>query len=149
MMMKIKGLKIVYVIVLLISCYSCDKKDQNGNNTSILQLIKANVGSVYLDISGETENLPIDGAISLEFSAPLDKSSVDNSISLLREGTDVIPFLTEYINDDKTLTIQPELDLVYNSRHSLQIGSTLKGTKDEIFTGCTVNFRTENGKLKC
>lgn len=140
-----KSIGMVFLFFLILA--AC-KKDgtQPGNNGNILQLATVKVGTTYLSLQGNNNNLPIDKGIVIQFSNPLDTSTVKRSI-LLKRDNNLVNCNIAYLDQNATVSLQPAQTLENRTTYTLQIATTLKGQKGETFSGIDYSFTTINGKM--
>lgn len=145
--MKLISKSIGMVFVFFLTLAAC-KKDgtQPGNNGNILQLATVKVGTTYLSLQGNNNNLPIDKGIVIQFSNPLDTSTVKRSI-LLKRDNNLVNCNIAYLDQNATVSLQPAQTLENRTTYTLQIATTLKGQKGETFSGIDYSFTTINGKM--
>ena len=136
---------IIIIIALSFYFFSCEKED---TETSQLNLVQVNIGSVELDLSANTNNdIQVDRPITLIFSSPLDKSSAESHI-LLKQNEDVIETDLSFSSQDKTITIFPSGPLNNSTSYTIFISDQLKGARGEAFTKQEIVFRTIAGELQ-
>lgn len=140
-------MKTLVLVVLLTSLFSCERKDTKEINLNKLQLIRVMAGSVIIDISGDSDNVPTNKEISIEFNVPLNTSTVYNSIRLKDENSEDIIFDLNYTNQNKTVLISPVSGLNYDTKYSIVITDNLIGANGSNFDGLILNFKTESGIL--
>lgn len=145
--MKLISKSIGMVFLFFLTLAAC-KKDgtQPGNNGNILQLATVKVGTTYLSLQGNNNNLPIDKGIVIQFSNPLDTSTVKRSI-LLKRDNNLVNCNIAYLDQNATVSLQPAQTLENRTTYTLQIATTLKGQKGETFSGIDYSFTTINGKM--
>ncbi len=136
---------IIIIIALSFYFFSCEKED---TETSQLNLVQVNIGSVELDLSANTNNdIQVDRPITLIFSSPLDKSSAESHI-LLKQNEDIIETDLSFSSQDKTVTIYPSGPLNNSTSYTIFISDQLKGARGESFTKQEIVFRTIAGELQ-
>ncbi len=136
---------IIIIIALSFYFFSCEKED---TETSQLNLVQVNIGSVELDLSANTNNdIQVDRPITLIFSSPLDKSSAESHI-LLKQNEDVIETDLSFSSQDKTITIFPSGPLNNSTSYTIFISDQLKGARGESFVNQEIVFRTIAGELQ-
>lgn len=127
---------------------SCDK-DKNGEkpDPGVLQLIRVRSAGTVLSFQAQTESVEVDQSLSVEFVAAVDTASSKSSIKLFEGGTQEIQLGFSFIDDYKTIMVNPVSDLKHYTLYTLSIGAGLKGASGESFPGINLNFRTKQGKL--
>ncbi len=117
---------------------STEEPDENG---FFVQITAARVGATA--IANETPK-PIDAPILLSFSDQLLPDEVDNAVQLKSQNENYsLDF--SYLDDNKTISLQPVTPLRYNTEYTLTIQSmkTVNGN----FDGVVLTFSTEKGSL--
>ncbi len=129
--------------------FACNENDSDGTETNnqILQILSVQVGKVQLEASEITEDVPADKAIVLKFSRSLDTFSVNNNISLVTKDSVNVDFSKIYSNDTKTITLEHQENLEYNTTYILTIKKDLRGAEEEHFSKVTYEFVTEKEAL--
>ena len=74
----------------MVLAVSCEEKDPGGGNTGNVQLIRAKVGTVYLDLQSAVGDIPVDKNAVIEFSNVLDTATARKSILLKKSGGTLI-----------------------------------------------------------
>lgn len=145
--MKLISKSIGMVFLFLLALAACKKDStQPGNNGNILQLATVKVGTTYLSLQGNNNNLPIDKGIVIQFSNSLDTSTVKKSI-LLKKDASIVNCNIAYLDQNSTVSLTPAQTLENMTTYTLQITSALKGQKGETFSGIDYTFTTINGKM--
>lgn len=134
--------RIILPIFLVFLLWSCRDDDPSGE----MQLEHAFVGSVELDRTGVTDDLPVDRTISLVFSHPVDPPTINGSIVLKKDGQPVTSIIN-LSSQNKTATIFPSNVLDNNSTYTIEITGGLRGSGGETFTPVQINFKTVMGTL--
>jgi len=138
---------IAWAVAFTLLFASCDKKKPDDGNTGIVQLIRAKVGTEYLDLQNTVTDIPVEGNIVIEFSNVLDTASARKSIILKRDGSTRTDAGMFFIDGNRTVVLDPLEDLVHYADYSLEISSSLRGINNETFPGLTYTFRTINGRM--
>ncbi len=137
---------ILISILFLSGCAEENNKPTFGN----IQLIVARVGTYALDLSdfSKNKNAPVDKPIVTTFSVALNKDVVQNAIQLKRVSNgDIIPLTISFLDENKTISAQPEVDLIPLELYSFNISNELMGVEGETFPGYHVEFTTVPGVL--
>lgn len=136
----------VWLIILSLLALSCDRNDP-GPDPGNVQLIRARVGTVYLDLQTTVADIPVNRNVVVEFSNSLDTASARKSILLKKGGTTAVPAAVSFIDENRSVVLQPFSDLDYYSEYLLEISSSLRGSNRETFPGVTYSFKTVNGRM--
>jgi len=129
---------------------SCGDDDKSDPATGTLQWAGMKVGTYALDLSDFSKNTaaPVDKPLLASFSAPLDQATVPGAIRLTRKNASQETAVTiSYLDNDKTISIQPSATLIAGVTYVLSINSTLRGAAEETFAGYKVEFSTVAGAL--
>jgi len=120
----------------------CDRKDPDPER---LMLLQAFVGNVELDVSGITDNVPVDRTITLTFSGKTDERSAAHAISLRLDDRDVEVTIA-LLSDGRTVRLTPVNPLLPDALYSIRIiGDVLSGGVP--FVSSEVRFRTAKAGL--
>ena len=141
-----RGLTGAWLIILSLLLFSCDRNDPGGE-PGLIQLVRAKVGTVYLDLNNPLTDIPVDRNAVIEFSSALDTAAARKSVFLKKGGVTAIPAAITFIDDNRTVVLQPSSSLDHLSEYTLEITSTLRGASRETFPGVTYSFTTVNGKM--
>ena len=137
------------ILIFIISggIFSCQEEpDQDPDELGLLQLKNIRLGTLNLNATEITENVPFDKGLVIEFSDPLDRSSAEENISISTdEGNVALAF--SYLNEDKSISAQPENDFQNNTIYTVTLGAVLS-TNNKEFPGATYQFKTEQGEFK-
>lgn len=139
-------LRVAWLIIPALLAVSCDRNDP-GPEPGTVQLIRARVGSVYLDLQTAVADIPVDKNVVVEFSNALDTASARKSIILKKGGATAMPASVSYIDEYRSVVLQPKADLDHLADYTLEITSTLRGSNGETFPGVTYSFKTVNGRM--
>jgi len=135
-----------WLILLALLVFSCDRNDP-GPDPGSVQLIRARVGTVYLDLQTAVTDIPLDKNVVVEFSNVLDTASARKSVVLKKGGTTAVPSYVTFIDDNRTVVLQTTVNLDYLADYTLEITSSLRGANRETFPGVTYSFKTVNGRM--
>jgi len=141
-----KGLSGAWLIVLSLLLFSCDRNDPGGE-PGLIQLVRAKVGTVYLDLANPLTDIPVDKNAMIEFSSALDTAAARKSVLLKKGGVTAVPTSITFIDENRTVVLQPSASLDNLSEYTLEITSSLRGANRETFPGVTYSFTTVNGKM--
>ena len=136
-----------WFIILSLLFFSCDRNDPGGE-PGLIQLVRAKVGTVYLDLNNPLTDIPVDRNAVIEFSSALDTTAARKSVFLKKEGITAIPAAITFIDNNRTVVLQPSVSLDHLTEYTLEITSTLRGANRETFPGVTYSFTTVNGKMQ-
>ena len=139
-------LAVAGLILLSLLVFSCDR-DEPGPDPGNIQLIRARVGTVYLDLQTAVADIPVDKNVVVEFSNGLDTASARKSIFLKKGGVTVVPASVSFIDDNSSVVLQPVANLDHFADYTLEITSSLRGANRETFPGVTYSFKTVNGRM--
>ncbi|MBE0673153.1 MAG: Ig-like domain-containing protein, partial [Bacteroidales bacterium] len=136
-----------WLIALTVLVLSCEKKDPGGGNTGNVQLIRAKIGTVYLDLQNTVGEIPVDKNAVIEFSNELDTSSARKSILVKKSGVTLVTGAYSFIDDNRTVVFTPAQNLEHYADYTLEVTSSIRGVNGETFPGVIYNFRTVNGRM--
>jgi hypothetical protein len=143
MRIRLAGAWLLIISLLLLSC---DRNDP-GTDPGYVQLIRAKIGTVYLDLQNVVTDIAVDKNAVIEFSNALDTASARKSILIKKGGITTVPAAISFIDDYRTAVLQPDASLDHFADYTLEITSSLRGSNRETFPGVTYSFRTINGKM--
>ena len=135
-------LSFIIFSLLLWSFISCKPEPPEPPVEDFFQLISAHVGTVQLNAGEITEQAPVDQPVVIRFGSILDRGSIGESLELLDENQQFVAFDIFYLDNDKTVSIRPQMNLQENHLYHLQIKSGLKSVDGKLFPGETFEFRT-------
>lgn len=136
-----------WFIILSLLFFSCDRNDPGGE-PGLIQLVRAKVGTVYLDLNNPLTDIPVDRNAVIEFSSALDTAAARKSVFLKKGGITAIPAAITFIDNNRTVVLQPSVSLDHLTEYTLEITSTLRGANRETFPGVIYSFTTVNGKMQ-
>ena len=136
-----------WLVALAVVTVSCDNNDPGGGSTGTVQLIRAKVGTVYLDLQSTVSEIPVDKNAVIEFSSVLDTASVRKSIFMKKNGATSITGSWSFMDGNRTAAFTPSQNLEHYADYTLEITSSLKGVNGETFPGVLYSFKTVNGKM--
>ncbi|MBE0675423.1 MAG: Ig-like domain-containing protein, partial [Bacteroidales bacterium] len=136
-----------WLVALAVLALSCEKKDPDGGTAGNVQLIRAKVGTVYLDLQSTVGEVPVDKNAIIEFSNVLDTASARKSIFVKNNSVNVIPGTWSFLDGNRTVAFTPAQNLEHFRDYTLEVTSSLKGINGETFPGVTYSFKTVNGKM--
>lgn len=135
-------------LVFAFLIFGCNNDDNPPTDTpgDILQLKSVKVGTTALQANAENNEIPGDKSILVDFNLPLDKNSVQNNLFLKNEAGEITELTYHYLNEDKTVSAQPQADLLYNTTYTIEIGA-IEAVTGETFPGIIYTFTTVAGNL--
>lgn len=127
---------ILAFILVLFSCHDEERVE--------LRLFKVDIGSTIISISNSSANtnVPVDKTIYASFSTSLNTSSAASSVILKKSDGTIVPLTFSFLDNDRTIAIQPAKNLDFNSSYELTFSSQLTGKANEFFNDVTVRFLT-------
>ena len=141
-----KAGSILTLFLLLTVLTGCGDDDNDMAATIDLQLASARVGTVDLNAQTTTENVPRDQPILLRFNLPLDTGAVVENVTLKDENETPVRLNMSFLDENRTISAKPDMDLTSNTLYTLTIGP-LSASTGEAFPGFTYRFSTETGML--
>lgn len=100
----------------------------------------ANLSITHAEVNGSdisdlsmVKDAPLDLSMTLVFSSPVDKGSLEEGVTLA--GRDAPNPVFSYFNDDRTVEITSSAPLRHLSKYELNLPQTLKGAQGESFVG--------------
>lgn len=85
-------------------------------------------------------DVPLDLPLVLNFAAPVNRPSLEGSVSL--QGTNASALIFSYSNDDQTVAIATTMPLRHLTKYVLTISSNVKGEREEPFAGMSKTLYT-------
>jgi hypothetical protein len=140
---RLLGAWFVVLTALTLSC----EKNPGGGPAGTVQLIRAKVGTVYLDLQNTIGEISVDKNVIIEFSNVLDTASARKSILLKKSGITLVTGLFSYMDGNSTVAFTPSQNLEHYADYTLEVTSSLRGVNGETFPGVTYTFKTVNGKM--
>jgi hypothetical protein len=137
---------LILILILGISCKS-DDDEVPGGHVGMLQILSASVGSDDLAADEKTLDVAVDKPVVVSFSARLDTTMVAENFSIEDSSGNPVPFRTNYLDEQATVSLDPENDFNHLADYTLVIANNLKGEKGESFPGANFEFQTERGIL--
>lgn len=144
--MKYSSLFVLFLITVILFDVSCNKKETTSP-PGILQLVQVKIGTIVLDITQITDDIPIDSSIIIDFTGELDPAAVGNNVILTKSDNTRITCGIIIFNNSRSIKMVPVKPLDHNSTYKLQITSGIKGSRGETFTGVEYSFITVKGKM--
>ena len=145
--MKLYPLFTLFLMISILFCSSCKKKESNTPAGSI-QLAQVKAGSIVLSTGATNKDIPVDSSFYINFNNTLDPSSIESSILLKKTDNTIISSDLFVLNSNMSIRLTPQKPLEYLTNYKLQITSGLKGSQGETFAGVEFLFITVAGKLR-
>jgi hypothetical protein len=133
---------ITLAVLLLNAC-----KPDDPVNHGTLQLVRARAGDITLNLETVVSGIPPESSFFVEFSMPVDTSTVRKSIVLLNATGHPVASSISFSGDNTVITLTPTVALDYLTAYKLSIDSTLMGAARESFPGLLFDMITVQGKL--
>lgn len=143
------GIFRIYILILISTAFfllSC-KREKISTSTDILQLVSVKIGINYLSLESDNNDIPVDKSIIISFNSVLDTFTVAENVLLTGETAGEVISTLNYIDDFKTIVLDPLSELKNQENYTLKISNGIKGEKGESFPGITYIFRTIGGQL--
>lgn len=105
-----------------------------------LSIVSIVIGDQNLDVNGRVKEVPLNAVITIDFSIPVSKASLESATSL--SGPEVSDLLVSLSDDGKTATVSATDPLTYLSKYIFNVSNNLKGANGESFTGFAKEFYT-------
>ncbi|QCK14903.1 glucoamylase family protein [Mangrovivirga cuniculi] len=140
-MLKLKYF--IYCIFIIIISISCSEDE----NLPELTLENIFIGNIEIIPGQPNENIPVDRSINLIFSTSIDESTIDQSVSLTTNGSQV-PFNYNIGSRGSNVNLSPIGSLDNNQSYQLNISSNLKGSQGQSFESVTIEFQTLMGNIE-
>lgn len=105
-----------------------------------LTILVASIAGEDISSGTTVDEVPQDLSISLEFSSPVDRTSLEESVVM--SGPDVPALTFSYSNDDRVVLIGTTAPLRHLSKFELAISQNVKGSNGESFAGFSKTLYT-------
>ena len=109
-----------------------------------LQIVSAHAAGIDLMVSSRIVNIPLNAAITFEFSAALDASTVEQAIAI--DGPTISDITYSLNNNNTTLEISAASPLRHLSRYQFRLLQSLRGMNGESFAGFSRTLYTTTGQ---
>lgn len=136
---------IAIVAAGLLSGVSSCKPDQENHGT--IQLVRVTAADKTLGTDATSEDIPADADFIIEFSSAVDSASIRSSVTLTSEAGNPAVCAFSFSGDLTTATLDPLVNLDYNTTYNLVISAATKGASGESFPGLAYKLTTAIGKL--
>lgn len=131
-----------FSFILLIFLFLTSCKEEPPVQEADLQLISVSVGTEKLSLDDVNEDYPFDQPVLIRFSQGLNTSTVENNVAIEDKDGSMLETDIEFLDQDKTISVQPASDLDQASNYTIVVGSGLEGVNAEIFPGFSLSFTT-------
>lgn len=135
---------LIGLFTLLVASDACKKE---ASPPGIVQLTSTTIGTNTLKPLGENPGMPVDLPIILTFGNQLDTTKAKKAVKLLK-NTDLVSSTMNCSPDLKQVTLTPDEALDFKTSYNIEISPSAIGLSGETFSGLTIQFETEEGKLK-
>lgn len=105
-----------------------------------LQITSVEIGGTDIEGVSRIINVPLDLAMTINFSAPVKESSLNAAVDL--SGPDVPGLEFSFSNNSQTVSITSSVPLRHLSEFEFTLSSSLKGALEENFSGFSTTFYT-------
>lgn len=134
-----------FVLLLFLFTLSCGGDDPAA---STFELTSAFAGSLSINLAGSTtENVPVDRAITLIFSTPLDETTTSSGILLQTDGQTINKTIT-LSSQNSTATLTTGGVLTENTTYTVSLTAELKSADGAPVSPLTFSFKTQASELE-
>ncbi len=129
--------KLAIIAALLVSCG--EKESPEAPSKSPLTVVELRVG----DRVGTSDfsDVPVDPTITVEFSHPIDASTIDSRV-LLKDGSTVVELASREVQGAE-VTLTPKAELKYETKYTLNLNSGIKALGgEELSRGTSFGITT-------
>lgn len=118
--------------ILVFCCVACEKKTQPlpPPPPGSFVISSVTINDRAANRAGDFYNVSLDPVIRIAFSAPVDRASAGNNISLKNLSGNVIPFNATYENKDSVIKISPSLQ--YLSKYILTLNTSVQSAQKVV-----------------
>jgi hypothetical protein len=142
-MFLVKDLIILAIFIAGVSCSSADNEHDISSDFSISF---AKVGTRYLVPDRMNDNVPYGTAIIVNFSMTPDTADLESKI-LLTKNNILIPLVFKYLDEGKSVSINPKEILLPNTSYLLEIRD-LRGPANQQIESENYFFQTEKQAIQ-
>jgi hypothetical protein len=134
------------VIILMTVLWNCSKKPPGGDAPNPPP--PPNFSSSGIKINGQTANtsnynVAVVPAIKFTFSAVIDRNTVAAAFAFSDKAGNAVPYSVSFENNDNTVILQPQSNLVHLMKYNVAASSSLKSTAGGSLSGsAAVSFVT-------
>lgn len=134
--------KLFLSLFFFIFLFSC--KEEGEKPPVLFELLSVSAGNTTLDLENPQQNtgLPTDFSLLAQFDMGIDESTLEEGVILKAQSGISIPLEFTLTNVNKKLSIQPTLELTYNTTYDLVFSDDLRGDSGESFEEQIVSFTT-------
>ena len=134
------------ILPVFVFCFLGCSEDEP--DVGVFEVQDAFIRSVEINLGGEiTEDIPIDGVITLVFSSNLNENSLENGITLSTDDGPVA-ITTRLSSQKNTAIISPVGVLKDNTLHTLSLSEQVKSEGGTSLLPLTFSFRTRPNELE-
>jgi hypothetical protein len=131
--------KYIFFFALLI--IACSKSD---NNDADLKYLNFNEISIEESKESSPRGISLTPKISISFSEPIDRNSIEQSISITTMGVENTKFESTLSNGDSVINISFTNALTHLTKYNLTVNQTLKSKRNRIlFSEINYDFTTQ------
>jgi hypothetical protein len=131
--------KYIFFFALLI--IACSKSD---NNDAGLKYLNFNEISIEQTKESSPRGISLTPTIAISFSEPVDRNSIEQSISITRMGVENTKFESTLSNGDSVINISFTNALAHLTKYNLTVNQTLKSKRNRIlFSEINYDFTTQ------
>lgn len=136
----------IFCFIILFCVNGC-KKDEDEPGSE-LQLVSIKIGNLNMTDS-TVYDAPIDQPIVVSFNTPLEKSSVQQALSLIEDQENSLSYSLNFFNSDKAFSIYPAQSLQNYTEYSLEISGDLTSADGKSsFSPAEFSFVTIPGLIR-
>lgn len=124
----------------------CDKTEPPAP-TGKLQLSSIRIGPVSL-LQSNQPPIPNDKPIVISFNAAIDDATILANVMLLEDKITEVSFTFSMLDNNASISIQPDMNLTEGKEYQLKILNGLKGQDGSTFEGFEIDFMLANPPLQ-
>ncbi len=121
---------------------SCKKKEADN-----LNLVQIAAGTIVLNLSTTTSDIPVSSAFTVDFSTEIDPLAGSQGITMRKSDNTLIPCNLTFLNNNKSVKLTPQSLLENYTQYKIVLSSGIVGMNGEVFPGAEVTFITIVGQL--
>lgn len=106
-----------------------------------LQMVSLNIADSEVTRTGRIVNVPLAFRIDIEFSSPVDRTSLQSAARLTGSNPPALQF--QFSVEDRKVSISGNAPLGYLSKYTFNLNNTLKGAEGQGFAGVSRVFYTQ------
>ncbi|MCG8373954.1 MAG: Ig-like domain-containing protein [Balneolales bacterium] len=135
-------------LVLLVIMGAC-KDNSTDPEPEVFQLLRTYTQNNTLSFTALNEGISVGAIFTIEFSSAVDTSSVQQSISLIEEGTQSeVPLNLRFEDLNNRIVVSADQELDFQTTYTLAISETLTSEQGAEFPGVSYQLVTENGTIQ-